>query len=187
MDSHLLELRHGDVIIARFCIVDGVLTVHRPRAFGTDAILLAIVVLLFTLIVIVAVGVIGLLVYIAVAEVNFIALGLAAFFAGALSLGICALLVFQGMVFGIKCRLGQGYYRLSSPLKNSNFDDLAASRRRDAARVVAPPARAGVLRRVTSVKFIEIDAVRLLLLRGGQLMIRRAAGRKPSSQEKSWH
>ncbi len=56
----------------------------------------------------------------------------------------------------------------SSPLKNSNFDDLAASRRRDAARVVAPPARAGVLRRVTSVKFIEIDAVRLLLLRGGR-------------------
>ncbi len=32
----------------------------------------------------------------------------------------------------------------SSPLKNSNFDDLAASRRRDAARVGAPPARAGI-------------------------------------------
>ena len=51
---------------------------------------------------------------------------------------------------------------------------LAASRRRDAARVVAPPARAGVLRRVTSVKFIEIDAVRLRSFCGVGGMIRRA-------------
>ena len=49
--------------------------------------------------------------------------------------------------------------------------------------ISAPPARAGVLRRVTSVKFIEIDAVRLALLRGGRRMIRRGRTQAQRSGE----